>query len=236
MNYILNFIGTGGAFSSKYVNNSAYYLFDNKMILFDCGETVFHEISNLDIIDKKKIDSIDIIITHFHCDHVGSLGSLIFYCRFKEIKEVNVIFPIKELPLTLLKIFGISEKLFRVKVPSEVDDYYLKEYTQVHGDVDLDGNIIRMPSYGYHLILGKDNFFYSGDTSVINEDVLKLFEKGEIEYMYHEVTDDGYKAHLQLEELVRLIKIENRDRIICMHLSDSIDTRKIKKLGFRSVR
>ena len=54
--------------------------------------------------------------------------------------------------------------------------------------------------------------------------------------MYHEVTDDGYKAHLQLDELVKLINIENRDRVICMHLGDSIDTRKIKKLGFRSVR
>ena len=40
----LSFVGTGGAFSRKYPNNSAYYIVDDKIILFDCGETVFSEI------------------------------------------------------------------------------------------------------------------------------------------------------------------------------------------------
>lgn len=235
MNSILNFIGTGGAFSKKYVNNSAYYLKNDKLILFDCGETVFHEILKLDIINGA-IKNVDIIITHFHSDHVGSLGSLLFYCRFKKIKEVNVIFPIKELPYSLLRIFGISEELFKVKLPSEIVDYSLKEYVQLHGDVDNEGNIIPMPSYGYHLINGEDNFFYSGDTCFIDDIILEKFRNNEIKYLYHEVTNDGYKAHLQIEELVSLIDLEDRNRVICMHLGDSIDTAKIKKLGFRSVR
>lgn len=235
MKRILNFIGTGGAFSKEYVNNSAYYLMRNKLILFDCGETVFHQILNLDII-TSEIKSIDIIITHFHCDHVGSLGSLIFYCRFKQIKEVNIIFPIKELPYSLLRIFGISEELFMVKKPNEITDYYLQEYEQKHGDVNIKGDIIPMPSYGYHLINGTDNFFYSGDTCEINKEILEKFKKEEVKYMYHEVADDGYKAHLQLETLVNFINQNERDRVICMHLGDNVDTTKIKKLGFRSVR
>ena len=42
MRQILKFIGTGGAFSTKYVNNSAYYYLKNdEILLFDSGETVF---------------------------------------------------------------------------------------------------------------------------------------------------------------------------------------------------
>lgn len=235
MESLLKFIGTGGAFSKKHINNSAYYIIDKKLILFDCGETVFHEIINLNIIDDR-IKSIDIIITHFHSDHVGSLGSLLFYCRFKKIKEINVIFPIKELPYSLLRIYGIDESLFNVKTPSEITTYYLKEYEQLHGDVSSCGEIVKMPSYGYHLINDKDNFFYSGDTCIINKIALKKFKNKEIEIMYHEVTDDGYKAHVQLKDLAMVIDLEDRKRVFCMHLSDSIDIKEIKKLGFESVR
>ena len=80
----LRFIGTGGCFSKENINNSAYLKEDGHLILFDCGETVFHQILKNDIIDTD-INRIDIIITHIHADHVGSLGSLIFFTRFKKI-------------------------------------------------------------------------------------------------------------------------------------------------------
>jgi len=235
MRTILNFIGTGGAFSKKNTNNSAYYLTRDKLILFDCGETVFHQILKLGII-SKNINSVDIIITHFHSDHAGSLGSLVFYCRFKGIKSVNIIFPVKKIVNSLLKIFGVSQDLFNVKKPSEIKEYYLKEYEQIHGDVDKFGNIIPMPSYGYHLINDNDNFFYSGDTCVIHDIILEKFKNKKIKFMYQEVTDDGYKAHVQIENLVKLIEPQNRKRVICMHLGDNFDIDKIKKLGFNCVR
>ena len=49
--------------------------------------------------------------------------------------------------------------------------------------------------------------------------------------IYNDVSDDGYKAHVDIEDLATTIK-ENRD----MHLGDSINLEKIKKYGFRSVR
>lgn len=219
----------------KYVNNAAYYITDNKLVLFDCGETVFHEIMKMDIINEN-ISSVDVVITHFHSDHVGSLGSLIFYCRYKQIKDVTIIFPIKELPYSLLRLYGIQEELFKVKTPNEITDYYLKEYEQVHGDVSNNGTIIPMPSYGYHLINHNDNFFYSGDTCSINDIILNKFKKKEIKIMYHEVTNDGYKAHVQIEELVKQINKKDRKRVICMHLGDNVDIESLKKLGFKSAR
>lgn len=236
MRQILKFIGTGGAFSTKYVNNSAYYYLKNdEILLFDSGETVFHEILKLNIINEN-IKRVDIIITHFHSDHVGSLGSLVFYLRFKKVREVNIIFPIKRLPYMLLNIYGIDENLYNVKTPKEIEGYYIKEYEQLHGDVSDNGKIIPMPSYGYHVISDNDNFFYSGDTCTISDIILEKFKSKKIKVMYHEVATDGYKSHMQLDDLAKLIEFEDRKRIFCMHMGDNVDVLKIKNLGFESVR
>lgn len=230
----LTFISTGGAFSKDNKNNAAYYKVDNKLVLLDCGETVFHDILNQNII-TEDIKRIDVIITHFHSDHVGSLGSLVFFCRYKKI-EANIIFPIKSLPKQLLDIFGIEEELYNLKEPQEINDYYIKEYKQLHGDLRSDGTIIPMESYGYHIKDKNINIYYSGDTTTLHQEVLEKFNSKEIEYIYHEITTDGYKAHFPIEKLEKLIDKEQRDRVYCMHMGDNTDIAKIKKLGFRSVR
>ena len=98
------------------------------------------------------------------------------------------------------------------------------------------GEIIPMPSYGYHVINDNDNFFYSGDTCVISDIILEKFKSKKIKIMYHEVATDGYKSHIQLDDLAKLIEFEDRKRVVCMHMGDNVDVSKIKKLGFESVR
>lgn len=235
MEKYLKFIGTGGAFSKNNTNNSAYYIIKDKMVLFDCGETVFHEIITKNIIDEK-IKRIDIIITHFHSDHVGSLGSLVFYCKYKKMEDINIIFPQKELPKTLLNLFGISDKIYHIKLPKDIDDYYLKEYEQLHGCVDENGKIIKMPAYGYHFKYNKDSFYYSGDTCTMPDEILHKFKSKEIDVMYHEVNTDGYKTHFQLEDLIKIIPEKERSRVYCMHMGDKVNQNVIKNKGFRSVR
>ena len=136
----------------------------------------------------------------------------------------------------LLDIYGISEKLYSVKTPKEIEEYYIKEYEQLHGDVGDNGEIIPMPSYGYHVINDNDNFFYSGDTCVISDIILEKFKSKEIKIMYHEVTTDGYKSHMQLENLVEIIPFEDRQRVVCMHMGDGVDVSEIEKFGLESVR
>ena len=228
----LRFIGTGGCFSKKNINNAAYLNENGHLILFDCGETIFHQILKEDIINES-INRIDIIITHFHADHVGSLGSLIFFTRFKKVKDVNVIFPDVKMLNTFLDISGLDRNLYYGRKPSDME-YFLKEYAQLHGDV-VNNEIIPMPSFGYHLKFKEYNFFYSGDTCIINEDIVNKFNNNEIDYIYHEVSNDGYKAHMDIDVLASVLK-KNRDRVYCMHLGDSMDLEKIKKYGFRSVR
>ena len=230
----LTFISSGGAFSKLNRNNSAYYKINEKLVLIDCGETVFHDILNKEIINDD-IKRIDIIITHFHSDHVGSLGSLVFFCRYKQI-DVNIIFPIKSIPKKLLDIFGIEEKLYNLKTPQEVNDYYIKEYKQLHGDLRNDETIIQMPAYGYHIKDKNINIYYSGDTTTLHQEVLEKFKSKEIEYLYHEITTDGYKAHFPLEKLEQLIDKNERNRVYCMHMGDNTDIKEVKRIGFRSVR
>ncbi len=234
MRKVLNFIGTGTAFSKENINNSAFYKTRDKLILFDCGETIFHEILNKNIIDES-IKVIDIIITHFHSDHVGSLGSLVLYCQ-KNKKEVNIIFPDKEMPVNLLTLFGVNKDLYTIKTPIEVKDYYLKEYKQLHGYTDINNQIVKIPSYGYHFINDNDNLFYSGDSSIIPDEIIKMFKEKDIYYLYQDVSDDGNKTHLQVNELINLIEPNYRKRVMCMHLTDSCDIKKIKENGFETAR
>ena len=228
----LSFIGTGGAFSKKYCNNSAYYIKNDKIILFDCGETVFSEIIKKNIL--LNIKHIDIIITHFHSDHVGSIGTLLFYCRYKGI-EVNIIFPLKKLVRNLLNIFGINKNMYNILLPRKIKDYYLKEYKQIHGDI-YNGKLVGMPAYGYHLKIDSLNIFYSGDCSIINKEVINLFKNKKIDILYHEVATDGYKAHVDLKDLQEIIDKEDRKRVVLMHMSDDINLKEIKSLGFKSAR
>ena len=235
MRKVLNFIGTGSAFSKENLNNSAYYLKDDKLVLFDCGETIFHEIRNLNLINEN-IKRIDIVITHLHSDHSGSLGSLILYCNKVGLNEINVIFPIKEKIYALLDLFGVPQILYNTKTPNEVRDYYLKDFEQIHGCIDESGNIQRIPSYGYHFINDNDNLFYSGDTTTITNEILQMFKEKKIYYLYQDISTVNNKSHLPLEELDKLVEQKYRNRVMCMHLEDEANLEEIKKLGFNTSR
>ena len=92
---MLSFLGIGGAFNVNLKNCSAFYKVNKKLILIDCGESIFEEILNKNILDD--IEDLTIIITHFHSDHVGSLGSLIFYSD-----KINIRYELPKLELDLV--------------------------------------------------------------------------------------------------------------------------------------
>ena len=74
----LSFLGRDSGFGIK--NNSAYIEYENKFILIDCGFTVFSQLKNK--FDFNKYDEIDVIITHLHNDHAGTLSQFILYMYF----------------------------------------------------------------------------------------------------------------------------------------------------------
>ena len=76
----LQFLGRGAAFNPKEGNNSAYVIENNQLFLIDCGESIFERIMENGLLDK--IDGINVMITHTHSDHVGSLGTLTMYSYY----------------------------------------------------------------------------------------------------------------------------------------------------------
>ena len=74
----LTFLGKDSGFGEK--NNSSYIEIENKLILIDCGFTVFQQVKEK--FDFENYETINIIITHLHNDHAGSLSQLILYLWF----------------------------------------------------------------------------------------------------------------------------------------------------------
>ena len=74
---MLKFIGTGSAFNTDMINNSAFIKEETTLFIIDSGETAFARMKNLKLFDD--IENVYIAITHTHSDHIGSLGSLVAY-------------------------------------------------------------------------------------------------------------------------------------------------------------
>lgn len=84
---ILKFLGRGSMFNVEQGNNAAYWKDGDFMLLIDCGGTVFRRIKKLKLLDGVK--ELDILITHCHSDHIGSLSDLLFYVAFV-YPDINV--------------------------------------------------------------------------------------------------------------------------------------------------
>ncbi|MCB9231569.1 MAG: ribonuclease Z [Bacteroidia bacterium] len=71
----IRFLGFGGAFDTHLVNSSAIVSHSGVRTLIDCGHSVFPFLKNSGAI--HQIDQV--VITHLHDDHVGSLSALAIY-------------------------------------------------------------------------------------------------------------------------------------------------------------
>lgn len=75
----IKFLGNGSAFNEELGNNSAFIKDEklNKLLLIDCGSSVFGSLLKAGILNGVK--EVNVLITHLHPDHVGSLGDLFFF-------------------------------------------------------------------------------------------------------------------------------------------------------------
>ena len=119
MEQLLNFIGRGSCFNEDQHNNSAFFVLPeyNVFTLIDCGGDIFKQILRLKLIDDN-IKTVNIIITHLHSDHVGSLGSLIEYCNYIKGIKPTVYFPDKGSIVAYLGMCKVDPLMYEVK------DYY----------------------------------------------------------------------------------------------------------------
>ena len=90
----LKFLGRGSAFNVKEGNTSAYFIEEDQLFLIDCGEDVFAKLKQKSLLGGVRV--VNLMITHTHSDHIGSLGSLVLYLYTVLHRPLKIILPDNE--------------------------------------------------------------------------------------------------------------------------------------------
>jgi hypothetical protein len=229
----LKFLGRGSAFNVKEGNTSAYIKQDDMLLLIDCGESVFQRILENNLLDNVK--RVNVLITHFHSDHIGSLSSLIMYCYYCKRIKPNVYFPKRDSISNFLNLTGADEGVLwnYLNIDSLEEKYNLNVVPA------LMSHVKEFKSYGYHI---EDNntgeiMVYTGDSNGIIDTFARYdFSQWEIK-IYHDCCLADYEGnvHTSLRKLCELFPAEHRNKVYCMHLDCDELIKKAKAEGFNIV-
>lgn len=226
---LLTFLGKGSAFNTKEGNTSAYIKDGSSLLLIDCGETVFGKIRELNLLDG--IDDVNVLITHLHSDHVGSLSSLIFYCHFVKKIHLKLYYPTEEI-LAYLHVSGNDKfqydfiSLHRLGGIQVTPSIKVRKHTTDH--------VYGMNSFGYYITYNDITIFYSGDSNEISNPHYKIKDCDEV---YQDTCLAHYpgNVHLSLKNLCEYIPEEYRHKVYCMHYDCDELKDEIIKEGFNLV-
>lgn len=232
----LNFLGRGAAFNPKEGNNSAYFVENNQLFLIDCGESIFERLVESGLLES--VESINLMITHTHSDHIGSLGSLAMYSFYTLHKPLNIILPknAKHLPNIekILSGFGCTEPMYNYVDEKAFDGknetFQSIRYVETSHCDELD-------CYGLLFNTQNGMVYYSGDTREINT-VKALITSGQpIDKLYIDTTTANFpgNVHLYIGILQETIPEELKGRVYCMHLNNDSCIEQAKASGFNVV-
>jgi ribonuclease BN (tRNA processing enzyme) len=235
---MLKFLGSGSAFNTKLGNTSAYIKKYNKLLIFDCGCTVFTKIQELNLLND--VEEINVLITHTHPDHVGSLGDLVFYSFFTLKQKVNIYYPDINRIITILNALGVNNQMYNITKISNKNNLNLLGNLIYYTKTKHDFNYKMVNSYGYFLYNSNDDIYiyYSGDSCEIPNDMYWNLNNNMITHFYQDTCKADYdgNVHLSLRKLSELIPIELRNQVWCMHLDNIFDINEAKELGFNVVK
>jgi len=221
----LNFLGKGSAYNPVMKNTSAYFIYDNNFFLLDCGESVFEQIH--DFIELRDCEQIYVLITHLHADHIGSLGSMISYCRYVLDRRIHIIHPDTSV-IELLTLLGINKEnyIYQSELPADLKDIKVKAIAVDH--------VPDMSCFGFLITVGIETIYYSGDASGIPGMILTHFLSGEINRLYQDTSTSrsDHPTHCYIGDLERVIPPAKRSLVYCMHLDGDVTGLLLSK-GFR---
>jgi len=221
----LTFLGLGSAFNPAMDNTAAYFVLGSDLYLLDCGESVFGKIWNSKAL--KDCSRITVVLSHLHCDHVGSLGSLVSYCATFLKKPIRIIHPLETL-ISYLDLLGIKPSKYTWQPNLDAaggEGISFKPIETEHVDT--------MRSFGYLISDSEKTIYYSGDAKYVPTDIIDAFHKGEVNEIYQDTSFNGNDNgnHCSFEWLKETFAREFRSRIYCIHL-DSDYREKIRAAGF----
>lgn len=232
----LKFLGRGSAFNFKESNTSAYFIENDELFLIDCGEDIFKKIIKLKLLES--INTINLMITHTHSDHVGSIGSLILYSYFVLNKKFNIIIKDDKKYLNsikkMLNVFGIRKEMYsfisELQMCNKYNSFKSIRYIKTKHYKGLN-------SYSIIFDTSEGIIYYSGDTCELNNIRLILKESKKIHKLFVDVSSADFNGnpHIYIENLNKIIPSNMKDKIFCMHLNDNRCIKLAKSFGFNVV-
>lgn len=223
----LRFLGIGSAYNPLYKNSNAILPIDDCLLMFDCGESTFETLYSRGFLEQYN--SFIVAITHFHSDHVGSLGSFISYCHCQLHKKVYLVYPNEDI-LKFLLFTGVPDSMYtylKPDAPMPCDRLHLTAVEVQHDPL--------INCFGYVVQVDDEQTFFGGDSAGIPESILQLLMSEKIDTIYQDVTYEHSwesSCHGTLEALCNQVPDAFRSRIVCMHLGSDFIGR-IETAGFR---
>lgn len=223
----LKFLGTGSAFFTELGNTAAYYKENDKLLLIDCGENIWTQMQRLDTL--KNINSIYLMITHTHSDHIGSIGSLINFCNYILKKPLYIICaksPIEDDIKTICRIFGCHSHMYQFLSCEGLSDAF-----DILNSVSLlETKHTKELTYCYSIVLDtKDGItLYTGD-SIETQYITQYLNDPRLDKIYVDITTTLVDVHLDIKILKKIVPESKRNKVYCMHFNDE---KCIQKAGF----
>jgi Cft2 family RNA processing exonuclease len=232
----LSFLGRGAGFYPAEGSTSAYFLDKGELFLIDCGESVFET-----FVERKLLDSasaLNVLITHTHSDHAGSLGSLLLYTYVTKNITTNIISDenMAYLPQirALLDIYGLPKRMYRITDASAFDRRYshfnrVRYINTFHCD-DLKSSAILFET-------NSGLVFYSGDMKD-PAPLIEIIKSGKkIDKIYMDSCDDPEPNpfHIRLKEIYEIVPPELRSEVYCMHFNSAKCMDDAISMGFKVV-
>ena len=169
-----------------------------------------------------KISGIDVIITHMHGDHVGSLSQLALYSYFVLKTPINIITDCSEFDIFLL-ITGVARYCQAPGFPEERytrnNDFVTFILTDHVGD-ELD-------CYGFSTKINGTHIVYTGDTKTLDP-FIRYLDKGS--QLFTDASTVG-GVHLKLEDNLTLLNelTQKGVDVYLMHLDNEFKIREMIK-------
>lgn len=218
----LKFFGRGAGFTTiKEGHTSAYFEYADKLVLIDCPMTTFFKLEEMDL---SKYNSVDILITHTHADHISGLGLFIQFCKFVKNLPVVVIAPsdrVKKDLVTVLSIEGNEDFWYEICEWDVIRRPYIKRAIATSHSPQLSGKC-----YGYALTIEETPVVYTGDTGKFEDFKNDILTGSEF---YADTSVYYGQIHLKLEDMLEEYKILENGAvdIYLMHLDDVNAAKKI---------
>ena len=219
----LKFLGNGSAFNYDLDNTAAYFKYDNTFYIFDCGEKIASKI--IKYIDFSKENDVVICITHMHGDHIGSLEALLVYLTIiNPVHSVTILCPNKSKMISFLKLTDYNYGLVKI-----IED---KIYKAKNVNIESAEAKHISDSRSYFVYSPLEKFFYSGDTCLLNKKAKQMLFAGELDTLYHEVSDKDSNFHIGLDTMCKEIPLEYRNKVFLMHFDSDLLINKCINEGF----